>query len=75
MGVPKSIRLDKDLEKDVELYIDKNSIKFPKLINLALREFISKKRPLKLDPVSDEDYEKLTKENIKKHRKTLDLLK
>lgn len=76
MGLPKSIRIDDEaLEKEIQTYIEKNDIKFKRLVNLALKEFISKKHSFKLEPVTDEDYERLTKENIEKHKKTLDLLK
>jgi len=75
MGLPKSVRLEDALEKEVQTYIEKNNIKFPKLVNVALKEFISKKHSIELEPVTDEDYERLTKENIKKHKSTLNLLK
>jgi len=76
MSTPKSLRLDRDIEKDVEQYLKKNkSIRFPQLVNLALRRFMSEKQTIVLEPASDEEAMQTAKAAFDEHRDAMDRLK
>lgn len=75
MGLPKSVRVDDDLEKKIEAYLDKNPVKFSQLVAMALEKFISQPQMIELRPVDDDEYEKIAKKAFKKHKHTMDKLK
>lgn len=75
MGHPKSIRLDKDLEKKIEAYLDKNPVKFSQLVAMALEKYINEPQIIELKPVDDEEFIKTAKKAFKKHKHTMDKLK
>lgn len=75
MGLPKTVRLDNDLEKKVERYLKSNDIKFPQLINLAIEKFISEPQTIQLVPVKTADFMKVAEKAFKKHKDAMDKLK
>ena len=76
MGKPITVRLADNLEQKVEAYLQKNpSLKLPKLVNLAVEQFIEQPHTIELLPISDKEVEILTKRLHKKHKKAMDELK
>jgi hypothetical protein len=75
MGIPKSIRLDAELEIEVESYMNQNKIKFPQLINMALQKFISESHTIQLHPVDNKKWSDSVEQSFKKHKKAMDKLK
>lgn len=75
MGLPKSIRLDQELENEIEDYMNRNKIKFPQLISLALRNFISQPQTIELHPVDDKKWTAAVEKSFKKHKNAMDKLK
>lgn len=75
MGLPKSIRLDEELESEIESYMNKNNIKFPQLVTLALRQFISELQTIELRPVDDKKWSEAAERSFKKHKNAMDKLK
>jgi antitoxin component of RelBE/YafQ-DinJ toxin-antitoxin module len=75
MGLPKTIRLDDELESEIENYINQNDIKFPQLVNLALRKFISERQTIELRPVDDKKWSESVERSFKTHKKAMDKLK
>ena len=75
MGLPKTIRLEDELESKVEEFLQKNSIKFPQLVNMALKKFISEPQTIELVPVDNETWTKATQKAYKKHKHAMDKLK
>jgi hypothetical protein len=57
-----------------ESFIEKNDINLNKLVNLAVKEFISKPHTIELEPVSELEWDKLMKKSYKKYKKTMDEL-
>lgn len=75
MGVPKTVRVDNELEKKIEAYLSKNPVKFSQLVAMALEKFISERQTIELKPISDEEYLEVAKKTFKKHKHTIDKLK
>ena len=75
MGLPKTIRLDDELEAKVEEYIEKNDIKFTHLINIAVETFISEPQSIELTPIDSKNWEKTVAKAHKKHKGAMDKLK
>lgn len=75
MGLPKTVRLDDDLEKKVERYLESNDIKFPQLINLAIEKFISEPQTIQLVPINASEFIKSAEKAFKKHKDAMDKLK
>lgn len=75
MSLPKSIRLDLELEKKITSFLKKNNIKFSQLIHLALSKFISEPQTIELEPISPDDFVKTAEKAFKKHKHAMDLLK
>ena len=75
MGLPKSVRVEGDLEKKIEAYLDKNPVKFSQLVAMALEKFISEPQTIELRPVDDKQFLETAKKAIKKHKHTMDKLK
>jgi len=74
MGLPKSIRLDDDLEPKIHRYLKKNNLKFPQLVKLALEKFISQEQIIVLKASDDDIFEKAQKAFVN-HKETMDKLK
>jgi hypothetical protein len=62
MSKARTVRLNKDLEKAVELFMVKNDINFNTLVNLAVREYISKPHTIELQPLNDGEWDEATNE-------------
>lgn len=75
MGLPKTVRLDDDLEKKVEEYLDANGIRFSQLMNMAVSKFISEPQMIQLAPVNTKDFLEAGKKAFKKHKDAMDKLK
>ena len=75
MGLPKSIRLDDELEKEIETYMNQNEIRFPQLVTLALKKFISEPHTIELRPVDDKKWSETLEKSFKKHKNAMDKLK
>ncbi len=75
MGLPKSVRVEGDLEKKIEAYLDKNPVKFSQLVAMALEKFISEPQTIELRPVDDKPFLETAKKAFKKHKHTMDKLK
>ena len=75
MGLPRTIRLDITLEKQIEKYIEVNKIKFSQLINMALAKFISEPQNIQLTPVDANDFLGTAEKAFHKHRNAIDKLK
>jgi antitoxin component of RelBE/YafQ-DinJ toxin-antitoxin module len=75
MGLPKTVRFDDDLEKQVENYLEANGIKFSQLVNLAVANFISKPQTIQLAPVNTQDFVATAKKAFSKHKNAMDKLK
>ena len=75
MGLPKSIRLDEELETKVESYLDANGIKFAQLVNLAVEKFINEPQTIQLAPVNTAEFSKTASKAFKKHKNAMDKLK
>jgi len=76
MSVPTSIRLEKGIEKQVEQYLTKNaSLKFPQLVNMALKQFMSEPRTITLEPAATDEVMATAKQAFKKHKDAMDRLK
>lgn len=75
MGLPKSVRMDNDLEKKVESYLEQNPVKFSQLVAMALEKFISEPQTIELRPVDSAKFLETAKKAFKKHRHTMDKLK
>lgn len=75
MGLPKTVRFDQELEKEVEKYLEANRIKFSQLVNLAVSKFISELQTIQLVPVDQKDFLATAGKAIKKHKNVMDKLK
>ena len=75
MGLPKSIRLEEELETKVESYLEANGIKFTQLVNLAVEKFIKEPQTIQLVPVNEENFLKTASKAFKKHKNAMDKLK
>lgn len=75
MGLPKNIRFDDELESKVANYLEKNKLKFPQLVKMAVEKFISEPQTITLVPADTEEFLKTAKEVYKKHKHAMDKLK
>ena len=75
MGLPKTVRFDDDLEKQVEKYLYSNGLKFTQLVNLAVAKFITEPQSIQLAPVDSKDFLETAKKAFKKHKNALEKLK
>ncbi len=74
MSKTRTVRFDDEIDPLVDRFIEKNDINFNKLVNLAVKEFISKPHSIELEPISADEWEKNMKKAYKKHKKTMDEL-
>lgn len=75
MGLPKTIRFDDELETKVENYLEKNKLKFPQLVKMAVEKFISETQTITLVPADTEQFLKTAKAAYQKHKHAMDKLK
>lgn len=71
MGKARTVRFDDDIDNLVDKFLDKNSINFNKLVNIAIKEFISKPHTIELEPISDDEWERASKKAYSKHKKAM----
>ena len=74
MSKARTVRFDDEIDSFVDHFIEKNDINFNRLMNLAVKEFISKPHTIELGRVSEAEWDKLMKKSYKKYKKTLDEL-
>ena len=74
MGKAWTVRFDDEIDPAVDRFMEENDIKFNKLVNLAVKEFISKPHTIELQPVDEAEWNKMMKMSYKKYKKTLDEL-
>ncbi len=75
MGLPKTVRLEEELEEKLEKYLEANGIKFSQLVNLAVSKFISEPQTIQLAPVATDEFMKVASKAFQKHKKAMDKLK
>lgn len=75
MQIPKTVRLEENLEIKVTKYLKSNGIKFSQLVNMAIDKFISEPQTIQLTPIENEDFIKSAKRAFKKHKDAMDKLK
>jgi predicted transcriptional regulator len=75
VGLPKTVRLDDELESKVEEYIEKNDIKFSQLINIAVEKFISEPQSIELEPIDSKKWKAAATKAYSKHKHAMDKLK
>jgi len=74
MSKARTVRFDDEIDPLVDRFVEKNDINFNKLVNLAVKEFISKPHSIELEPISADEWDKNMKKAYKKHKKTMDEL-
>jgi hypothetical protein len=74
MSKARTVRFDDEIDPLVDRFVEKNDINFNKLVNLAVKEFISKPHSIELLPISADEWDKNMKKAYKKHKKTMDEL-
>jgi hypothetical protein len=74
MGKARTVRFEDEIDPGVDRFMEKNDINFNKLVNLAVKEFISKPHTIELQPVDEAEWDKMMKKSYKKYKKTLDEL-
>lgn len=74
MGKARTVRFDDDIDPAVDKFIEKNDINFNKLVNLAVKEYITKPHTIELEPIEPDQWNKNLKKAFKKHRKAMDEL-
>jgi hypothetical protein len=74
MGKARTVRFEDEIDPAVDRFMEKNDINFNKLVNLAVKEFISKPHTIELQPVDEAEWDKMMKKSYKKYKKTLDEL-
>lgn len=75
MGLPKTVRLEDELEREVEAYLEANGIRFAQLVNLAVEKFIKEPQTIQLAPVNEKDFLSAASKAFKKHKHAMDKLK
>ena len=58
MGLPKTVRFEDDLDHKVQEYMEKNEIKFSRLVNIAVAKFISEPQTIQLEPIDSKKWER-----------------
>ena len=71
MSKARTVRFDEDIDPAVDHFIEKNDINFNKLVNLAVRDYISKPHSIELEPVDAKEWDKNLKKSFKKHKKAM----
>ncbi|MEA9356277.1 hypothetical protein SHI21_08690 [Bacteriovorax sp. PP10] len=74
MSKARTVRFDEDVDPLVDRFVEKNDINFNKLVNLAVKEFISKPHTIELEPVTADEWDKNMKKAYKKNKKAMDEL-
>ncbi len=75
MGLPRNVRFEDTLEKQIEKYLDANGIKFSQLVNMAVAKFITEPQSIQLAPVDTKDFMAVAKKAFRKHKDAVDKLK
>lgn len=71
MSKARTVRFDDDIDNVVDVFIKKNDINFNKLVNLAVKEYISKPHSIELEAIDPSEWEKNLKKSFNKHKKAM----
>ena len=71
MSKARTVRFDDEIDPLVDQFMEKNSINLNKMVNMAIKEFISKPHTIELEPITNSEWEKLSKKSYKKHKKAM----
>ncbi|MBI2026919.1 MAG: hypothetical protein HYS98_03815 [Deltaproteobacteria bacterium] len=75
MGLPKTVRMDDDLESLIKEYLRQNNIRFAQLVQLAIAKFICEHQAIELKPIHSKKWKKTVEKAYKKHKDAMDKLK
>lgn len=53
--MPRTVRLDRELEDKVGAYCRKNDVSLNRLVNMAVEKFISERQVIEMVPLTSED--------------------
>ena len=71
MAKSRTVRFALELEKSVDEFLKKNNLSFNTLVNLAVKEFISKPHTIELEPINPNEWTKNLKKSSEKHKKSI----
>ncbi len=71
MGKARTVRFEDEIDPAVDHFLEKNNINLNKMVNLAVKEFISRPQTIELEPVNEADWDNMMKKSYKKYKKTL----
>ncbi len=71
MGKARTVRFDDDVDNVIDVFLEKNDINFNKLVNLAVKEYISKPHSIELVPIDLKEWEKNLKKSFNTHKKAM----
>ncbi|MBI2606993.1 MAG: hypothetical protein HYW49_13045 [Deltaproteobacteria bacterium] len=71
MSKARTVRFEDEVDPLVDQFLEKNSINFNTLVNIAVKDFISKPQTIELLPIDQDDWEKAFKKAHKKHKKAI----
>ena len=74
MSKARTIRFDEEVDPVIEKFLEKNDLNMNTLVNLAVREYITKSHTIEIVPVNEDDWDRQMKKSYKKYKKTLDEL-
>lgn len=75
MGLPRTVRFENELEKEVEEYLKINKLKFSQLISAAIIKFISEPQTVTLVPANTKKFMSAAEKAFEKHKDAMDKLK
>jgi predicted transcriptional regulator len=71
MSKARTVRFDDEIDPLVDRFVEKNDINFNRLVNLAVKEYISKPHSIELEPITSDEWSKSMKKSFKKHKKAM----
>ncbi|MES2212246.1 MAG: hypothetical protein V4490_03810 [Pseudomonadota bacterium] len=75
MSIPRSVRFQPEVERQIEAYLALNPIKFSELVNMAVSRFIAEKQTIELEPVDSAEFLKIAAKAFENHKDAMDKLK
>jgi hypothetical protein len=75
MGKQRTVRFDDILDTQVDQFTEINDLKFNRLVNLAVKKYITERNIIELEPItleaSDSQWEEGITESFSKHKKAM----
>lgn len=71
MAKSRTVRFALELEKSVDEFLKKNNLSFNTLVNLAVKEFMSKPHTIELEPINPNEWTMNLKKSSEKHKKSI----